>query len=189
VARADIAEYGVGSSSAVGFELVLELASSRRLQFQRWQKTYSCLENTLIAPVCVHSFLHFRLGGLWVHDPVLSCNLLAVPPLVVGLFLSIFLQLLCETGLELSNLCILDSVALAPRSIGFQIFDLVLDAGVEHLRLRHHALERIRSTRIVGAGYRLLVEGRDLANVGRESPDIGLDGFDAREEVGVREGV
>lgn len=101
----------------------------------------------------------------------------------------VLLQLLCETGLELSNLCILDGVALAPRSIGLQVFDLVLDAGVEDLRLRDHALERVRSTRIVGAGYRLLVESRDLANVGREGSDIGLDGFDAREEVGVREGV
>jgi len=71
--------------------------------------------------------------------------------------LSIFLQLLGETGLELSDLRILHSVALAPRSIGLQIFDLVLDAGVEHLRLRDHALERVRSARIVGTGYRLLV--------------------------------
>lgn len=103
--------------------------------------------------------------------------------------MSVFLQLLGETGLELSNLRILHSVALAPRGIGLQVFDLVLDAGVEHLGLRDHALERVRSTRIVGAGYRLLVEGRDLANVGRESSDIGFDGLDAREEVGIREVV
>lgn len=107
------------------------------------ETTYGCLEHSLIAPIGTHCFLNFRFCGLWVHDPVLSCDLLAVPSLVVGLFLPVLLQLLREAGLQLPDLRVLDSVALAPRSIGLEVFDLVLDAGVEHLRLRDHVLERV----------------------------------------------
>jgi hypothetical protein len=95
------------------------------------------------------------------------------------------LQLLRETGLQLSDLRVLDRVALAARGVGLEVFDLVLDAGVEHLCLRDHALQSARGSGIVGARYRLLVQRRDLANVRRESANVGFDCFDAREEVGI----
>ena len=106
-------------AAAVRLELSLRVVSVMWITWSPvdWM-TYSCLEHSLVAPIGTHCFLDFSFCGLWVHDPVLSCDLLAVPSLVVGLLLSVLLQLLREAGLELPDLRILDSVTLAPRSIG-----------------------------------------------------------------------
>lgn len=98
-------------------------------------KTHSSLEDTLIAPIGVGRFLHFRLGGLGVDDTILTSNLFAVSALVGRLFVSVLFQLLPKASLELTRLAVLHLVTSRSHGIGFEELDLVLDRRVEHLGL------------------------------------------------------
>jgi hypothetical protein len=99
--------------------------------------------------------------------------------------LTVFLQLLGEGRFELTDLSGLDGVVGGvdtPGGVGLEVFDLVLDRGVEHLSLGDDRLQLARRGR-VRRGEGSLVERRDLSDVGGQCANIGLDGFDARKEV------
>lgn len=116
---------------------------SREESWKEWNGhgTHCCLEDTLVAPVGLRSFLHFRLCRFRVDDSVLSRNLLPIALLVVCLLNPVLLQLLREARLQLSHLRVLDIVVLASRRICLEELDLVLDRGVQDLRLRDHGLQ------------------------------------------------
>ena len=102
---------------------------------------YRGLEDAFISPVCLRGFLDFGFGGLGVHDAVLSGDLFAVAFLVARFLLAVLLQLLVEARFELVDLGVLDLVVFALHRIFLQRPDLVLDLGVEHLRLRDDRLQ------------------------------------------------
>jgi hypothetical protein len=116
----------------------------------------------------------------------LAGDLLAIPAFVARLFLPVFLQLLLEAGLKLVDLRVLDLVVLALYCILLQRLDLVFDGGVEDLGLGDDGFELLGGGSAVGGGEGALVRGGYAANLGREGTNVGLDGFDSREEVLVR---
>ena len=102
---------------------------------------YRRLEDAFVSPVCLGGFLDFGFGGFGVDNAVLSGDLFAVAFLVARFFLAVLLQLLVEARFELIDLGVLDLVVFALHRIFLQRPDLVLDLGVEDLRLRDDGLQ------------------------------------------------
>lgn len=148
--------------------------------------THSSLENALVAPVRLAGLAHLLLASLGIDDAILARNLLAIPPLIPGLLRPVLIQLLPKASLELADLGVLDIVPAGARRVRLEELNLVLDARVQHLGARDQRLERAGRGR-VRRRQRPLVRGRDLRNVRCEGPDVGFGGFDAGEEVLVRE--
>lgn len=111
------------------------MVSVREKRKVKHDKTYSSLENALVAPISIGGLLHLGLGGFRVDDTVLSGNLLAVPALVGGLLVPVLFQLLLEAGLELAGLAVLDVVASGSGGIRLEELDLVFNGSVEDLSL------------------------------------------------------
>ena len=132
--------------------------------------------------------MYLGLCGIWVHDAVLAGDLFAITALVRCLLVTVFLQLLLEAGLELTDLAVFDVVVAAANCIGFEELDLVLDTCVEDLCLCDDGLKRA-TRRCIGAGKRSLVCGGDTANLLSQGANIGLDSFDSGQKVLVRQDI
>jgi hypothetical protein len=113
-------------------------------QQKEGSKTYSCLENTLIAPISLSRLLHLVLGSLRINNAILSRNLLLIPLSILPLLILILLQPILELILQTANLGILSHRAAGPLSICLEKLDLVSDLRVEDLRLGNEVLERGR---------------------------------------------
>lgn len=103
--------------------------------------TYRGLEDAFIAPISLRRLLHFSLCSLWVHNTVLSCDLLPVSSFVLSLLLSVQLQLVLKAALELLDLSVLDLVATATSSINLKLLDLVANLSVLDLGFGHKAFK------------------------------------------------
>lgn len=150
------------------------------------KKTYSSLEDTLVAPVRLAGLAHLILRRVRIHNPILPCNLLLVPLLVPLLLPPILLQLVRKLRLQIADLAVLGRVAARARGVRLQVLDLVLDLRVERLRLRDQVLDLLRGGAVWG-GDGALVGGGYGAYLAREGGDLLAHAVDAGEEVGVAE--
>lgn len=103
--------------------------------------TYCCLEHPLISPIRRHSFSNLFIFSVWIHDPVLSCNLLLISLLVRDFLVLELTQSGSELVFQVSHLAIFRVVSTGPQSICLQKSDLIFDLCVEYLRLRDYTFQ------------------------------------------------
>lgn len=145
-------------------------------------RTYSSLEDTLVAPIRIRGLVDFILGRLRIDNAILAGDLLPVPLLVLLLLLDELLDLgfiLVVERLELALLEVEGAVRGA-LGVGLDLPDLVADARVEQLRLAYELLE-LSLGGPVAACEGALVELGDLADAVGEGLDLAADGRHPRE--------
>jgi hypothetical protein len=151
-------------------------------------KTYSGLENALIAPVGVGRLLHLLVGRFRVDDAVLAGDLLAVALLVLLLLLQKGLDRVAEVVVEVLELPLLDCKAAVRRAlrVGLELLDLAADRRVLELRRRHQVVQLLPHA-VIAAGESLLVQGGDVRDAHPQTVDVFADCCHALEELGLRE--
>jgi hypothetical protein len=146
------------------------------------KETYSSLEDTFIAPIRGGCFTDLIIRCLWVDNAILSGNLVLISLLVLNLLLLVAFQLSLELVLHGIDLAVLGGIAARPDGVGFEVLDLVANAGVEHLGARHQALQRGIAAGF-WAGDGSLMQGGNLGNVAGQRLNVATDAFQARQEL------
>lgn len=155
---------------------------------EKGEITYSCLENTLIAPVGLCGLSHLILRRFRVHDAVLSRNLLSVARLVIALNALVLVELGLEKGLERLELGLLGGArgVCCLEQVALKALDAVLDGGVADLRLRNVVLQLLVRI-LVSSAERALVQLSNEVNVAGQGLDVVAQALHAAEEVLLRQ--
>ena len=85
--------------------------------------------------------MDFLLAGLGIDNAVLAGNLLLVALAVGALLVLVLLKAILKLSLEGADLRVLGDSAAGARRVRLQVLDLVADARVQDLRLRHQVLQ------------------------------------------------